>query len=155
MKIQNYKFKLHSKKIKSLFSSIYPEELTIPERMSYNEKSCKSHVSTKIAFMGKKIIGQANIFLLKDKKDIANLGYHIHPDFQRKGIGKKLALEAMKEAKRKKIRLIIVQTKKVNKSSRALAKRLGFVRPSKENLKEIKKLKKKDSRLVCLCKELR
>lgn len=154
MKVINYKFKLHAKAVKNLFLAIYPEEISISERMCYNEKTCKGHVSTKIAKLNNKIVGQANIFLLKDSKDIANLGYHVHPDFQGKGIGKMLSQEAIKDAKKKKIKLIIIQTKKLNKNSLALAKKLGFIKPSKKIVKEIKEIKKNDSSLVCLCKKL-
>ncbi len=143
-----------SSQIKELFSTIYPNNPEYSKLMCFDEKTDK-HISTKVAIINNKIVGQANIFLINDE-NIANLGYHIHPDYHRKGIGKKLSEEVIKIAKRKGIEILLIRTNQTNISSIKLGEKLGFIKPNKEFLKKHEEIIKHKNikNIVCLCKKL-
>jgi RimJ/RimL family protein N-acetyltransferase len=155
MEIIDYEQKKMSKQIKELFSKIYPNQPELVKRMDYDE-NLKNHIATKVALIGDEIIGQANIFRLIDD-NTGNLGYHVSPDYQNKGIGEKISKEAIAEAKKKGIKLLIVRTETNNISSIKLAKKLGFAHPSKEFInKNIKSLQSKDhQKIVILVKNIK
>jgi len=138
MKIIDYSKKEMSKGVIELFSSIYPnwtmEELN---RIDYDENH-QLHVTTKVAIINDQIVGQANIFRLLNNPTIANLGYHVHPDYRRRGIGIKLSTKAMKIAKKNGIKTIIVQTEADNLGAIVLARKLGFEIPPKSFVEKIK-----------------
>ena len=134
--IENYLFKKNGDEIKLFLKKVYPKNPQIVKKMSYNEKTRKDHISTKIAMKNNEIIGQSNIFTLDKNRSIANLGYHVHPDFRNQGIGENLSRGVISEAKKQKVKIIIIQTKKSNSSSLALAKKLGFTMPSDDFFKK-------------------
>jgi RimJ/RimL family protein N-acetyltransferase len=138
MKIVDYSKKEMSERVIELFSTIYPnwtmEELN---RITYDEDH-QLHVTTKIAIINDQIVGQANIFRLLNNPTVANLGYHVHPDYRRRGIGIKLSTKAMKIAKKSGIKTIIVQTEADNLGAIILARKLGFEIPPKSFLEENK-----------------
>jgi len=151
MKIENYVQQKMSQGIRDLFLAIYPNNPSIAERMDFDEH-VKTHVCTKIAIIEKKIVGQANIFLMKNKTDMANLGYHVHPDFHKKGIGEKMSKVAIKCAKNKGVKILLIRTDASNVGSIKLAKKLGFIEPTKEFLETNKDLiyHKNLKKMVCL-----
>jgi RimJ/RimL family protein N-acetyltransferase len=136
MKIVDYSKKKMGKEIIKLFSTIYPD-WTIREvrRMEYDENQ-KINVCTKVAIIDDKVVEQANVFVLLNNPTIANLGYHVHPDYRRRGIGHKLSIKIMKIAKKSGINTIIVQTEADNLGAIVLARKLGFAIAPKSFLEE-------------------
>ena len=139
-----------------LFKEIYPDSSMVDiNRAAYDERS-PLHVSTKVAVVNDKIVGQANVFCLQHNKNVANLGYHVHPDYQRQGIGQRLAIEVMKDANEKDIKTIVVQTERDNVAGLKLAEKMGFSEVSKlfidENMSSLKLCRLKDG--VIMSKEL-
>ena len=128
--ITDYSQKSMGDGIIKLFREIYPDwPIEDVERMAYDENR-ELHVSTQVAICDDKILGQANVFRLPNDPRIANLGFHIHPDYRRKGIGTGLATTVMDKAKESGIKIIVVQTKSTNKAAIGLVKKLGFKKPS-------------------------
>lgn len=124
--ILEYSSKKHDKLILSLFKQIYPG-WTKEERgkMCYDEKK-SGHISTKLGFANEAIVGQSNIFRIGNFKNIANLGYHIHPNHRRRGHALSLCKEAIETAKQNGVNLLIIRTEKTNFAAIKLAKKLGF-----------------------------
>jgi len=137
MNIQDYKRDEMSKEIRNLFLTIYPNRPDIADKMCFDENMDRS-VSTKVAIVDGRVIGQANIFLFKNNSEIANLGYHIHPDFHKMGIGSKLSQQAIEDAKNKGVKILLVRTDNYNVASINLAKKLGFIEPSDEFIEKHK-----------------
>ena len=138
MKIVDYIKKEMGDDIINLFSSISPNwTMDEVKRMAYDENT-PLHVSTKVSIIDDKIVGQANVFRLSNNSTIANIGYHVHPYYQRKGIGIALASAVMEKAKGWGIKTIVVQTETSNKAALNLAKKLGFKKPSKTFLEKKK-----------------
>ena len=136
MKIVDYSKKKMGADIIELFSTIYPnwsrEDVM---RMVYYENQ-QSDVCTKVAIIDDKIVGQANVFRLPNNSTIANLGYHVHPDYRRRGIGLKLSSKTIKIAKKSGIKTIIIQTEADNLGAIVLARNLGFEIPPKSIVEE-------------------
>lgn len=155
MRIEDYKQKEMSNQIKDLFLAIYPEKPEIAERMCFDE-NIDRHISTKVAIVDNKIVGQVNIFLMKDNSEIANLGYHVHPNYHKRGIGKAISEEAIKIAKKKGVKILLVRTDESNVGSINLGKKLGFIEPPKEFLEKNKKLIEHQNirNIICLYKLL-
>jgi len=152
MRIKNYVQKQMSQEIRDLFLAIYPNDPSKAEKMDFDEKKSKTHVCTKVAVIDNKIVGQANIFLMKDKTDMANLGYHVHPNFHKRSIGEKISKAVIKEAKNKGIKILLVRTDASNIGSIKLAKKLGFKEPTNEFLETNKDIiaHKNIKKMVCL-----
>jgi RimJ/RimL family protein N-acetyltransferase len=156
MKIIDFSKNKLGEDILKLFSIIYPDwTIEDVKRMEY-EESNQGNICTKIAIIDDNIVGQANVFRLPNNPTIANLGYHIHPDYRRQGIGLKLSKKVMKIAKKSGIKTIIVQTEADNIGAIVLARKLGFeispkdfVEKNESGLK-IHKLKKG----ICLQKKI-
>ena len=138
MKIVDYSKEEMGNDIIDLFSSIYPDwAMQDIERMAYDENQ-QLNVTTKVAIIDDKIVGQANIFRLLNKPTIANLGYHVHPDYERRGIAFNLSTKALKKARKSGIKTIIVQTEADNLGAIVLARKLGFEIPPKSFVEKIK-----------------
>ncbi|OVE76489.1 hypothetical protein BVX98_05785 [bacterium F11] len=121
-------------KIRILFEKIYPGDVPIAKKMTYDENR-KDHVVTKIAMVNGEPVGQANMFRVRNQEDVSYLGYHVHPEFRKKRIGTNLSLAVMREARKKGIKRVVIRTHPTNAASISLAKSLGFV----EEKKPIKK----------------
>jgi RimJ/RimL family protein N-acetyltransferase len=156
MKITDYSKSTMCDDIIQLFKEIYPDSSMEDIKRAAYDENAPLHVSTKVAIINDKIVGQANVFHLQHNKTIANLGYHVHPEYQRQGIGQRLATEAMKDAKEKDIKTIVVQTERDNVAGLKLAEKLGFSEVSKsfiyENANSLKLCRLKDG--VILRKEI-
>jgi len=136
MKIAEYLKEKMGKDIIDLFSSIYPDwAIQDIKRMAYDENQ-QLHVTTKVAIIDDKIVGQANIFRLINNPTVANLGYHVHPDYRRRGIGVVLASAVIDKAKEYGIKILVIQTEIINQAAIKLAKKLGFDKPPKAFIKE-------------------
>ena len=112
--------------IRRLFADIYPDQPDILNRVCYDPKR-QDHISTKVAYIDQKIIGQANIFYHKALKGNANLGFHVHPSKRKLGIATALSNEALKDAYLKGISLFYIMTNKDNYPAIAVARKLVFV----------------------------
>jgi RimJ/RimL family protein N-acetyltransferase len=113
--------------VKDLFCTIYPEQPDIADRMCY-DKDLPEHIATKVAFDAELLVGQANIFLKKTLDEIANLGFHVHPDWRRRGLAKAMSIKAIKDAKAKGISDLYIRTQEENIAAIAVAKSLSFIR---------------------------
>lgn len=138
------------RKVINFFLKVYPDwTRSDAMRMAYNETAPRI-VSTKLAIKDRKIVGQVNIILFKASKTVANLGYHVHPNYHRQGIGKALCKEAIKDALHKKVKILVVEANKNNIASISLAKYFGFEKASIDFIKiygEQLKCTKKPGRL--------
>jgi radical SAM protein with 4Fe4S-binding SPASM domain len=152
-KIKDYSLK-DKPQIKKLFKSIYPnwgnEDF---KKVLYNPKN-KKHVSTKIQFIEKIAVGQANIFKIKNSKEIANLGYHIHPNHRKQGIGLRLSQLVINDAKQKGMKILIIRTYKSNLASIALGRKLGFKKANKDFIREKNLSSIKGKNLLLYYKEI-
>lgn len=134
-KIRDYTIE-DSKNIIKLFKIIYPnwsnEELS---RVTYDPKN-ERHISTKIMTLNNEIVGQINAFKLRDK-EFANIGYHVHPKYQRRGIAKELLKKIKKDLKKNKIKYLIIRTDKENLPSISFAKNQNFIKINKNQIKKL------------------
>ena len=113
--------------IRHLFADIYPDQPDSVDRMCY-DPTIPNHVTTKVAYMGDVMVGQANIFLHKALNGNANLGFHVHPLTRRQGIAAMLSREAIKNARSKGITVLYIRTHEDNFAAIAVARNLGFTR---------------------------
>lgn len=90
----------------------------------YDEKY-PSHIKTKVMFEDGDIIGQANAFWISREKGIANIGYHVHPAYQQKGVGYQLTRSLLDDLSNG-VRYFAVLTTDDNISSQRLCEKLGF-----------------------------
>ncbi|HMK75610.1 MAG TPA: GNAT family N-acetyltransferase [Thermodesulfobacteriota bacterium] len=111
--------------IRRLFADIYPDQPEIVDRMCY-DPTMPSHVTTKVAYRGESLVGQANIFFHKALNGNANLGFHVHPLMRRQGIATALSGEAIKDARSKGITVLYIRTPEDNFPAIAVAHSLGF-----------------------------
>jgi RimJ/RimL family protein N-acetyltransferase len=147
MEIIDYDKNKMSDSVLKLFKEIYPEwPMEDLQRVIYDE-NIPLHLTTKLAIVNNRVVGQANVFRLQHNKNIANLGTHVHPKFQKKGIGTKLAYEVLKEAKLHGIKGVVIQTEKDNKVELRVAKKLGFSEVPQKFIQE-----NKDSLKFCRMK---
>lgn len=114
-------------KIRRFFADIYPDHPDIVVKMCY-EPTRQDHVTTKVAYLGEDIVGQANIFLHKDLDGNANLGFHVHPSARTRGMATILSREAIKDARSKGISNLYIRTHEDNIAAIATARKLGFTR---------------------------
>jgi RimJ/RimL family protein N-acetyltransferase len=124
IKIADYNI-LMVDKICRLFADIYPDQPEIVVKMCY-DPSRQDHVATKVAYLGKDIVGQSNIFIHKALDGNANLGFHVHPSVRRQGIATILSYEAIKDARLKGISDIYIRTPEDNFAAIEVARKLGF-----------------------------
>ncbi|MFC1737215.1 GNAT family N-acetyltransferase [Candidatus Hydrogenedentota bacterium] len=135
----------HQEEIRALFKKIYPDRPTIADQMGYDVETAR-HVTTKLAIIGGKIVGQAGIFYLKDEPGVAGMGWHVHPEFHGRGIGTLVAEVTLAEAKRRGVTKMAIQAAVENVASIALAKKLGF--------RECRDVSVPESNAIRLTKEL-
>lgn len=154
--IVDYSQKIMSSIIIELFSEIYPDwPIETVERMAYDENQ-ELHVSTRVALCDEKMIGQANVFRLSHDPLIANLGFHVHPDYRRRGVGTRLSNSVMDKAKESSVKTIVAQTESSNQAAIGLMEKLCF-KPSpviflRENANGLKYRRLEDG--VCLYKAI-
>ena len=111
--------------IRRLFGDIYPDQPEMVDRMCYDPAS-SNHITTKVAFSGDTIVGQANIFLHRALDWNANLGFHVQSSMRGEGIATSLSSEAIKDARLKGITVLYVRTHEDNFAAIAVTRKLGF-----------------------------
>ena len=119
-----------------LFKEIYPEWTMEDLQRAIYDENMPLHITTKLAVINNRIVGQANVFHLQHNENVAYLGTHVHPKFQKKGIGTKLASEVIKEAKLHGIKGMVIQTEKDNNVEIRVSKKLGFSETSQRFIQE-------------------
>ncbi len=77
-------------------------------------------VSKKLA----KVIGYIIFWRIGDEAQIANVA--VHPDYRRKGIGKKVVEKILSLLMREEVRFVILEVRPSNTVARALYHKLGF-----------------------------
>lgn len=130
---KTYYFPAMQQDIHDLFEAIYPDDPTKITRLCHNGES-PYHVCTKVAYIWDNIVWQANVFYADEQHVLANLWYHVHPNFQQQGIGYALAQAVLSEAKTCWVHYVLIKTSPQNTWSIALAKKLWFVEIAKDDL---------------------
>jgi RimJ/RimL family protein N-acetyltransferase len=131
--VVQYENKLHHKNVISLFAAIYPLwSASECRRMAYDENQPR-HRLTLLAMQEERAVGQINLFSLDPDHRLGNLGYHVHPSFQRRGVGALLILRAAPSVEGLFQDGLVVQTTAENAGSIALARKAGFL-PAPEEL---------------------
>ncbi len=92
--------------------------------MAFDE-NIPNHLITLLIFSDIELIGQINVFRIKEGGDLANVGYHVHPSFHNNGIGSMLLQSVLNEIKMPSDGLV-VQTTSDNFASISLARKFGF-----------------------------
>lgn len=154
--IKDYSQKIMRNEVVELIREIYPDWANANIQKLVYDENIELHVSTQVAICDKKIVGQANIFRLANDSSIANLCFHVHPDYRQLGLGTRLSTLAMDKAKKKGITVVVVQTESSNYAAINLIEKLGFMQPSllflHENATRLIYQRLEDG--VCLYKEI-
>jgi RimJ/RimL family protein N-acetyltransferase len=126
MPVIEYASRTHRKKVIRLFAAIYPQW---PEaecrRMAYDEKQ-PHHRLTLLAMHHETPVGQINLFSIDPDQRLGNIGYHVHPNWQRKGVGSLLLNKAGVMIDGHFQDGVVVQTTTDNVGSISLARKAGF-----------------------------
>lgn len=131
MRITTYTKAKHAGQIKALFRQIYPTwDESMLALLTYDETQAL-HLRTKLAFESDQIIGQANVFWINPEKGIVNLGYHVNPQYQKRGVGYQLA-QSLIDDLRNEVQYFVVITTTDNLAAQMLCQKLGFTTPSDE-----------------------
>lgn len=135
MPVIEYVSSAHRKKVIRLFAAIYPQW---PEakcrRMAYDEKQ-PHHRLTLLAMRHETPVGQINLFSIDPDQRLGNIGYHVHPDWQRKGVGSLLLTKAGVSMEGLFQDGLVVQTTADNAGSICLAREAGFTQAPDDLLK--------------------
>ncbi|GDY25805.1 hypothetical protein AHAT_16950 [Agarivorans sp. Toyoura001] len=132
MRVVNYNKNRWGAAVADLFASIYPDWDTQQcNRMAYDETH-PWHVLTLLAVEGCDLVGQINIFRVGESAEMANVGYHVHPHWHRKGVASLLLSGALAKITNIFSDGLVIQTNESNIASIALARKLGFVELPKE-----------------------
>lgn len=126
MDIVEYDKKTWGIAVAELFATIYPGwDAHQCGRLIYDENHLL-HVLTLLAVKDDLPIGQLNIFRVGKTAELGNLGYHVHPRWQRKGVATLLLNEALRKITDPFSDGLVVQTTESNNPSKAFAIYSGF-----------------------------
>jgi ribosomal-protein-alanine N-acetyltransferase len=73
---------------------------------------------------GGRVIGFAGAWIVMDEAHVTTLG--VHPDFRRHGLGERLLLALLEEARERGVRRATLEVRESNRGAQALYARLGF-----------------------------
>lgn len=133
MNILEYKKCEWGSAVTKLFSVIYPDwPLSNCARMAYDENH-PLHILTLVAVSGGSPIGQINVFSVGESAKLGNVGYHVHPDWQRKGVASRLLAEVLPRVAGTFKDGLVVQCHESNLASQALAVKFDF-KPASDTL---------------------
>ena len=79
----------------------------------------------RVACCGGRIAGFLVVWRILDEAQVAELG--VHPDFRRRGLGRRLASEALEEARARGCSAATLEVREGNEAARRLYESLGFV----------------------------
>jgi len=127
MNIVVYDKKNWGNAVAKLFSAIYPdwEEMQCA-RMAYDENH-SLHVVTLLALKDELPVGQINLFKVGKSAELVNVGYHVHPRWQRKGVASLLLSQILETRADSFNDGFVIQTNEWNIPSKALAIKSGFL----------------------------
>lgn len=124
--IEPYISTRHGDSVTKLFADIYPHwSQPTCRRMAYDETRA-THALTLLAVLGDRVVGHINVWRVGADQELGNLGYHVHPQGQRKGIGSALLSRAWPAIANAFADGLVVQTTAANLGSLALATKAGF-----------------------------
>ena len=131
--LTDYKHAIDAKNTIILFKKIYPDcNDSQLSRIAYDENHVL-HYRTKLLYLDNQLIGQVNVFRICLQSDWLNIGYHLDPNFHRKGIGHKMVLESICDIKS----VMVIQTSTVNIASCRTALSLGFAQILPESIPNV------------------
>jgi len=144
MDIVNYDRNKWGILVTELFAFIYPNwEESMCNRMAYDEKH-PLHIFTLLAIKNGVPIGQLNLFRVEESSDLVNIGYHVHPFWQRQGVASALMKEALQRRDRLLNNGLVIQTNDWNTPSQMLAIKYGFTLASEQLINQYR------NKLKCL-----
>lgn len=133
MNAVEYNRELWGDKVRNLFKSIYPNWKPAQwERMVYDE-NLPLHKITLLAVTDNNLLGQVNVFIVANGADLANVGYHVHPQWHKRGIGSFLLYEVLTRVHETFEDGLVIQTNESNEASWRLAEKAGF-QPASDDL---------------------
>jgi ribosomal-protein-alanine N-acetyltransferase len=80
--------------------------------------------SYRVARLGRHLVGYGGLMFVVDEAHVTTLS--VHPDHQRKGIGARLLLELVRDARSRGVRALTLEVRMGNQAARALYERFGF-----------------------------
>ena len=80
--------------------------------------------SYRVARLGRHLVGYGGLMFVVDEAHVTTLS--VHPDHQRKGIGARLLLELIRDARTRGVRALTLEVRMGNQAARALYERFGF-----------------------------
>jgi GNAT superfamily N-acetyltransferase len=127
MKIVEYDKDRWSDGVRRLFAAIYPDWSQAQcQRMAYDADN-PLHVLTLLAVRSGLPLGQINVFRVGKSAELGNVGYHVHPDWRRKGVASLLLCEAWPRVADRFADGLVIQTNEWNGSSKGFALKAGVV----------------------------
>lgn len=133
MNIVEYNKRNWGDDVVTLFTAIYPSwDDAQCERIAYDEHH-PAHIMTLLAVADEVAIGQINLFRVGQSLDLVNIGYHVHPLWQGKGIASQLLNEALDRLTESFSDGFVIQTNDENIPSKAVAIKSKFT-PAPEAL---------------------
>jgi [ribosomal protein S18]-alanine N-acetyltransferase len=81
--------------------------------------------SYRVARRGRQLVGYGGLMFVVDEAHVTTLS--VHPDHRRQGIGARLLLELVRDARSKGVRALTLEVRMSNEAARALYERFGFV----------------------------
>ena len=82
------------------------------------------HAALLVAETGGRIAGYAAAWFVADEAELGDLA--VHPDFRRRGIGSRLLVRTLDEARSRAIRVLYLEVRAGNEDARRLYERSGF-----------------------------
>jgi ribosomal-protein-alanine N-acetyltransferase len=109
-----------------------PEVMAIDRlsfRSPWSEISYRSEISNSAAYylvarIGGRVVGYAGAWLVVDEAHITTLG--VHPDFRRRGIGERLLVAILTEARGRGVRRASLEVRESNRAATGLYEKYGF-----------------------------
>lgn len=124
--IITYDSDVHKKKVIHLFNRIYPNWTQDEcKRMGY-EAERSDHALSLLVVYKHQLIGQLNVFGVCNDCSLGNIGYHIHPEWQRQGVGSALMKNALLCLGKYYDDGLVIQTTIDNVAAINLAGKFGF-----------------------------
>jgi [ribosomal protein S18]-alanine N-acetyltransferase len=96
-------------------ADLFRGELTLPEASR----------QYRVARLGRQLVGYGGLMFVVDEAHVTTLS--VHPDHQRRGIGARLLLDLVRDARERGVRALTLEVRAGNEAAKALYARFGFV----------------------------